>query len=241
MPPAPVRVIEPGRVQERDEFHEVLVAADEAGEANRQIADRRSGDTQRRELRAKARDVELEQLLGQRDVLERDPAQAANPDVGRQARLDEGAGRPGQDDLATVADRRDTGRAVDVEAAVIVAREVGLARVEPHPHPDRGIGGPGVGGERPLRIHRRRDAGRRLLERREQGVALGPHAHAAIRGHGGTQHVQMGLIDVVPRRTQLAGQAHRTFDIRAQEGDGAGRQVAPVGRSVDHGRQPTAG
>ena len=92
---------------------------------------------------------------GSGHVLERDAAQAANPDVGRQARLDEGAGRPGQDDLAAVADRRDTGRAVDVEAAVVVAGEVGLARVEAHPDPDRGVGRPGVGGQGPLGIDRR--------------------------------------------------------------------------------------
>ena len=73
-----------------------------------------------------------------------------------------------------MADGRDPGRTVDVEAAVVVAGEVGLARVQAHPDADRGAIRPRVPGQGAL--GRRRAARRRpgLAERREHRIALGP-------------------------------------------------------------------
>ena len=100
---------------------------------------------------------------------------------------DEGRRRLGQDDLAAVPDGGDPSRAVDVEAAVVVAARMGLAGVQAHPDADRDAVRPGLGRERPLRVDggarpRRRPPGRpRRARRPRSGRSTPPCASTASR------------------------------------------------------------
>ena len=57
---------------------------------------------------------------------------------------DEGARRIGDDDLAAPAGGRDAGRAVDLEAAVVVADPVGAPGVDADARPERVLGRPAM-------------------------------------------------------------------------------------------------
>ena len=59
---------QPGVVEQQDEVGEVAVAAEERGQPFGQVARRRGDGPQRREVRRQARDVELLEALGARDV-----------------------------------------------------------------------------------------------------------------------------------------------------------------------------
>jgi hypothetical protein len=129
------------------------------------------GDPQWREVGAQARHVQLEQVLGHRHVFERGTTEAARPDPVRKTGLDQGLGDSRQHDLATVPDRGDPGGTVDVESAVVVARQMGLATVQAHPDADIDAVRPRVTIEGHLCVDRSPSSGRRLRERREQGIA----------------------------------------------------------------------
>src|SRR4029078_5143060 len=87
----------------------------------------------RRDVRLTPRRLDLEQPLGPFDVLEAVLAEVAEPDAGG---LAERTGRRGAEDLATVGDRRDARRPVDLQAVVVVIRDLNLAGVEAHPDAD---------------------------------------------------------------------------------------------------------
>ena len=142
--------------------------------------------------------------------------------AGRQLVGDEGRGGPGQDDLAAVAGRRDPGRAADVEAPVVVARQVRLARVEAHPDAQAALDGPGLLAERALRRDRRGHGSAGLGEGGEQRVTLGPDGDAAAVLDGTTDDGQVLGVDLVPGRAERPDVAHGAFDVGAQERDGPG-------------------
>ena len=133
-------------------------------------------------------------------------------------------------------DGGDASGPVDVEAAVVVARTMGLARMEPDPHPDHDVIGPRFGRDRSLRLDGRPDSGDRLREDREQGVSLCPDGRPAVGGDRPTDQLEVSSIEVVPSCPECASEGHRTLDVRAQEGDRARREVAaPEVRRGGHG------
>ncbi len=119
-------------------------------------------------------------MLGTRHVTEGMPAEVAHGHAFRQRVRDERSGRLGQHDLAAVSGRRDARRPVHLEPAVVVAGQVGLARMQSHPDAQIGPVGPRIGDESSLRGDRRGDGGARLGEDGEDGVALGAHGDAAV-------------------------------------------------------------
>ncbi len=179
------------RVEEATKLVELPRPADEAGQSLREVAGRRVRDPERREVDPPTRHVDLEQVLGDRDVLEDVPAQVADrertPDLGRH----EGVRRPRQDDLAAVADGRDAGGAVDVEPAVVVPGKVRLAGVQAHPNPNLAVVRPAMGVEGALAVDRGIDRRAGLGEDREHGITLGPDADAAVALHGVAEDLEM--------------------------------------------------
>ena len=81
-----------------------------------------------------------------------------------------------QEHLPSVTDGRDPSSFVDVEADVPLVGEPGLARVQPHTHPD------GAARKRPLRINGCSDSIRCTAKCDEEGVALCVHLGAVVRG-----------------------------------------------------------
>ena len=164
--------------------------------------------------------------------------------VGGQRVGDEFARRAGQDDLAAMAGGRDPRCAVDLEPAVVVAGEMGLAAVEAHPDLHSGVGRPRVVGHRSLGGDRGADRGTRLGEHREQGIALGPDGHPVVGLDRPPEHGQVLGVDGVPARPQGSRERHRPLDIGAQERHRSGRQRRSLGTRLDrwrHALQPTAG
>ena len=149
IPPGPVSVTRRASAASSASSASSALPADEARQPVGQVADPprrvRSGG----KSVGKPCDVELEQALGPRHVLEHvRPRSRSVVPVGQRVG-DEGRRRLGQDDLAAMADGRDPGRAVDVEAAVVVAGQMGLAA-------SGGPSGPGPRAVRPrLRGQRR--------------------------------------------------------------------------------------
>ena len=140
------------------------------------------------------------------------------------AEFDEARGRRRDDDLAAVPDGRDAGGPVDIEAAVIVAGEMCLARVETHPYPNVGAGRPGPCAEGSLPVDGGLEPCPGLLERREHRVTLGPDADAAVTSDRVAEQAEVDRVDRVPVRSERERQSHRALDVRPQEGDGPGRQ-----------------
>ena len=225
---------QPVVVEQPIERGEISRTPDERRQPVGQVAIGRTGDPDRWELGAQPGNVELEQVLGDRDVLERMPAQVADADAGRQRRFDERPRGLRQDDLLPVADGRDACATVDVEPAVVVAGKVCLARVEAHPDADVAALGPGVGRQRALCLDRGGDRGAGLAEGREHRIALGPDGDAVVGLDGAADHVQMRGVQRVPIRSERPGEPHRALDVGAQEGHRPGRERAPGRVAVGH-------
>ena len=101
--------------------------------------------------------------------------------ISRVARED--AGRLRHDDLSSVGGRGDAGGAVDLEAEVVPANDLRLARVQPHPYPER-LARPRLRCERALGRDGGADAGGCRREGGEVGIPLGAEGHAALGGDG---------------------------------------------------------
>ena len=123
--------------------------------------------------------VELVEPLGRLEALEPVLAHVPQRHPRRQGPCGKGTGRVRDQDLAAMRRRGDPGRAVDVEADVIVAAADALAAVQPHPNGDGAPVRPVGRGERTLCLDRRGDRRRRVAEDHEEGVALGATLDAA--------------------------------------------------------------
>ena len=218
---------QPAGRQQLPRSAQVGLPADEAGQPAGQVAGRREAGPDRREFGGQSRDIRLEQLFRVWDVLEDVLAQVADRDPVRQAARDERPGGVGQDDLATMADGRDAGRAVDVEAAVVIARQVGLAAVEADPDPDGRAIRPRLTLDPALGVDGRGERPGRVGEGPEERVALGSDGDAAVPAGCVADDRQLAIIEGIPARPEGCHVAHRALDVGSQEGDGAGRQ--PLG------------
>jgi hypothetical protein len=124
-----------------------------------------------------------------------------------------------------MADGGDARRAVDLEAAVVVAGEVGFARMEPDSNADGRLGRPGFREHRPLDRDGRRQRRAGIAERREHRIALRADDGAARADDGLPNQVELAVVQRIPAGSQRAGMPHRPFDVGPKEGDRARRQV----------------
>src|SRR6266542_3213453 len=122
----------------------------------------------------------------------------------------------------------DPGGPVDVEPDVIVTAHGSLTRVDPHPHPDRRLWRPGVCGHGSLRLRRRRQGRERGPERREERITHGPDVDTAGVADGTAEQTVVVLENRPPPRSKRLEHPCGAFDVREEEGDGSGRQLAHV-------------
>jgi hypothetical protein len=201
---------------------EVGLAAQEGGQAGRQVALPGETGSERREVHWQAGNIQLVEPLGKRNVLQGVAAEVPDRHAGGELRRHQRPRGIGQHDLATVPDGGDPRRPVHVEAAVVVAGEVGLAAVEAHPHAHDGFGRPRVRDERPLAGYRRRHGVAGIGKRREDRVALGADDAAAVALHDDPDEPELSRVEVVPARPEGRGEPHGALDVGAQEGHGPG-------------------
>jgi hypothetical protein len=181
---------------------------------------------ERRELCAAAVRDELEDVLRPVEILEAMLSQVEELDAGRQLSLDELAGGPREQDLASVPRRADTGGAMNPEADVALAADGRLGRVDADADPDFLILGPAVIRQRALGCEGRREGVPRPPERDEEGVALGVDLVAA------------GLLEGVAKESLMVGeersivvaespqQPRGTLDVAEEKGDRSGRELS---------------
>src|SRR5581483_3205383 len=154
-------------------------------------------------------------------------AELADAQVCRQIVLDEHRRRAREEDLAAVAEVADPGRLVHGEADVALAVHGGLARVNPHAHPDGAVLGPGVRGEGPLGRGGGGDGRAGASEDEEEGVALAVDLDALLArervAQEGVVPAEERAVAVAPQVLQQPG---RALDIREEKGDRPCREVA---------------
>ena len=229
--PARPRQRQQRRPRERVEDLLCLVAtADERGARQREVPE--TLGLQRREVEAEARRDELEQPLGPRDALEEVVAEIAH----LEAVADEVTRRLREYDLSTVRGRADTCTAREVDADVVPAgRQLRLARVDAHPHPDRLPLGPVVRREGELARRGAVERVTRTLEGEEERVALCVDLDAAVHGERRAQQLPVGGQGVVVADAEESREPRRPLDVREEERDGSLRKfrhVVPAGSAV---------
>ena len=151
-------------------------------------------------------------------------AEVSDPDAGWQGVDDERSGAIREQDLATVARAGDPRRPIDLEPAIVVAGQVRLAGVQPHPDADRGAVRRRARLDRALRIDGGRHRGTSLREDRERGVSFGPHQRSAVLFDESPDEAHMVGVDGIPARAELTDEPHGALDVCPQERDRAGRQ-----------------
>ena len=192
---------------------------------SREVPHPRFERLQRRELGGEPADLELEDALRDTQVLEAVGAEVAHVGVHERPR------GLRQEHLPSVTDGRDPGSLVDVEADVPLVGEPGLARVQPHPHPDR------AARKRPLRIYGCSDSIRCTAKCDKEGVALCVHLGAVVRGKRPPKQSPMLLERVRVRIPQFVQKLRRPLDIREEEGDDTARKCGRHAAMIT-GRDP---
>ena len=204
-PAGPGQGQQAGRGQEPRGLLELGCAPDERGQLGRQVVGPGVGRAERREVRREVVGLDLDDVLRAEQVLEPVGAEVAQPNLDRQVRLDERAGGVGQEDLATVPDRRDPGSAVDVQADQALAGELGLARMDADPNTNRLAFRPRLGGQRSLGRDRCSHRCPRAGEDHEERIALGALLDPVV----GAERLAQDLLGAVP-----GGLAYRAVPTR---------------------------
>ncbi len=201
-----------GLVEHAIDRGELVGPPHERGARSREVPDPRFERLQRRELGGEPVDLELEDALRDTQVLEAVRAEVAHVGV------DERPRGLRQEHLPSVTDGRDPSSLVDVEADVPLVGEPGLARVQPHPHPDR------AARKCQLRVNGCSDSIRCTAKCDEEGVALRVHLGAVVRGKRLSEQSPVLVERVGVRVPQLVQKLRRPLDIREEERDDTGRK-----------------
>ncbi len=130
------------------------------------------------------------------------------------------SGRLRDEYLAAVPGGGDPRRAVNLEPDIALVGDGGLAGVDPHPHADRAACKRGL----PVTCRGERVGSPR--ESDEERVALRVDLESIMRRERVTQHPPMHGESVRVPVSELAQQASRPLDIREEERDSPGRQLA---------------
>ena len=115
--------------------------------------------------------------------------------------------------------RGDAGGAMDVEADVVVAAPLSIARVHSHPDENRHPDGPLGSCKRPLGLDRGSGRLRCVAEDHQKGVALRAVFDATVGSERGTHEPLMRLEHFSVRGTQILNETCRAFDVCEEEGD----------------------
>jgi hypothetical protein len=118
-----------------------------------------------------------------------------------------------------VADRGDSGGAMDVDSDVALVGYEWLAGVDPHPNANRAAEGS-------LSLVRCYERILRPGERDEEGVALRVDLDPTMPGEGLAQDLPMLSERVCIGIAELVEQLRRALDVGEEEGDGAGGELA---------------
>src|SRR4029079_996744 len=118
---------------------QVIVPPEETGDARGQVAAAGTRGPECGELALQTRDVQLVEAFRRGHVAQDMQAKIPRDDAFRERWLREETGWFRQDHLTAMPGRGDPGRAVDLEAAVVIAREMRRATVEADPHADRSV------------------------------------------------------------------------------------------------------
>ncbi len=134
--------------------------------------------------------------------------------------VEEGDGRRGGDDLATVPERGDPGGAVDVYPDVALSAHDRRSGVQPYSDSDR------TGGEGVQAGVRRRDRALGGGEGDEEGVPLRVYLHATPgRECLPEQPAMLSELGRIVLGAELLEEARRAHDVREEERDGAREEV----------------
>jgi hypothetical protein len=117
-----------------------------------------------------------------------------------------------------VTDGRNPGSLVDVEADIPFVGQPGLARVQPHPHPDR------AARKGHLRISGCTNRIGCTGECDEEGVALGVNLGAVVRRERLPQQAPMLVESACIRVSQVMQKLRRALDVREEKRHDAGRE-----------------
>ena len=147
VPPVPVKRDETMRAEQAAHVVQLLLAADEAGELEREIVRAGVERLERWELGGEIVAVELEDALRPGQVAQAMLAEVDERHAVRQVVRDERRRRLGEQGLAADGDPTDPCAAVDGRAVVVVVAQLGLAGVEADADLDRARRRPGLGGE----------------------------------------------------------------------------------------------
>ena len=130
------------------------------------------------------------------------------------------AGRRGEEHLPAVSCSRHPGAEMHVQAHVALLAQGRLTHVNAHPSPDRPVL------ERTLGLHSRGERGLAVLKDNEERVALRVDLDTAVALEGRAQQATMFRQRVPVAVAELLEQARGALDVREEEGDGSGRELA---------------
>jgi hypothetical protein len=232
------RLAGPARARQRDKAPlreeaghglELDAASDKARRIGRQVCPPDIECSQRWKHGGKTADLELIQGLRPGQVPESIGAEVLDSYALRHASGHETSGRAREEHLSAVRGRRDPGGLVHVDPVVVVAAQDARAGVHAHPDADPGVGGPRGFGQRELGGSSRGDRRSRIREHHQERVAFRSSFDAVVVAERGTQQAvvlfengrELGL-------SQLLDEPRRALHVREQEGDGAGRELAPL-------------
>ena len=126
-------------------------------------------------------------------------------------------------------------RTTDERRTVVASgyAQLGLARMDGHAHPHRSTVGPGLRGQRPLGVQRRRQRVAGARERRHRGVALAllDRRMPAVSGDGGRDQLALARHHVRGARG-LPPETRRRLDVGQEKRDHPGRQRRGPPRGV---------
>ena len=227
-PPGPVSVSRRTCPSSRLRASSSTFAPDERHLTRRQPGGGIDATAQRREVRPEAGDLELEEPFRLRETLQAVRAQIAQRPAGWQVVPQQSTDRVREHGLLSPADRRDPGRATDLDATVVVGRAVCRAGMQADAEPERETFGPRMGRHRRLHL----DGGaRRVSDRREddeEGVTLGPDDMSSVPGDRVPDQRAMRLVELVIPGPERARENPWSPRYRC-----AGRSIVPVGNTAD--------
>ena len=230
----------PGRARDRDRAvgpHELVEAP--ALHGSSQQATRRGGHApagvvlgaQRREAGGEVGGEDLVDVLGLHEVAQPVLAEVEERDVGGEVVGHQVRSGAAHHDLAAVGDVVEASRAVHGGPEPVAVALLGLAAVEPHPHPER-ADAPVARGEGPLGGHRGGHAGAGLLEHGGHAVAAELEDGAVVVGdHLRQQLVVLGQV-VAHGGGRALPEPRAALDVREQERPGGVHRRLPHGPSL---------
>ncbi len=222
-----------GRANQRDHAHvrparqradggQFAFASNQRGGRRRQIAQARPRRAQLRKVARQGRIDHLIEPLRTREVLELVRSQVEAGDAG--VVLQQIARRLRQQDLLAVAGRADPGGQMHADADVVIARRRGLAGVDSDAHADALVVGPGLRGQRELRLDGRPDGIARAGERDEERVARRLDLEAGVSRKARAQQAAVLAENfLVALQADGMQEPGRSLDVAEQKRDCAGR------------------